>query len=330
MTMMRAAWYAGAGDADVIEIREVLRPAPGAGQVRVRVAASALNRADLLQRRGAYPAPPGWPADIPGLEYAGTVEALGAGVTRWQVGDRVMGLVGGGGMAEAVVVHETEAIGVPPHLELTDAAAIPEAFLTAYDALMHRARLAPGERVLLHAAGSGIGTAAVQVGRMLGFHTVGTSRSTEKLARLAALGLEECIDTSHRGFREQLRAPVHAVIDVLGGPALSDNLAVLHPRGRLVVLGFLLGSHSDTDLGLVLRHRLEIVGSAMRSRGLAERAPLVAEFEARVMPGFSPGPGGTAAVLVPVVDRVLPMTELRSAHRLMERNETFGKIVLRW
>jgi putative PIG3 family NAD(P)H quinone oxidoreductase len=328
--MMRAAWFAGAGGPEVIEFRDVPRPAPGPGEMRVRVAAAGLNRADLLQRRGAYPAPPGWPAEIPGLEYAGTVESVGAGVTRWRAGDRVMGLVGGGGMAEAVVVHETEALAVPAPLELTDAAAIPEAFLTAYDALVHRARLARGERVLLHAAASGVGTAAVQLCRMLGVQAVGTSRSAEKLARLAALGLDEAVDTSRTGFREQLREPVDAVIDVLGGPAFADNLAVLRPRGRLVLLGFLLGSRTDADLGAVLRHRLEIIGSAMRSRPLAERAPLVAEFAARVLPGFSPGADGTPPVLVPVVDRVLPMTELAAAHRLMERNETFGKLVLRW
>ena len=330
MMTMRAVWNAGAGEADVIEIRSVPLREPGPGQIRVRVAASALNRADLLQRRGAYPAPAGWPADIPGLEYAGTVEALGEGVTRWTMGDRVMGLVGGGGMAEAVVVHEAEAIPVPAQLELSEAAAIPEAFLTAFDALVHRARLARGERVLLHAAASGVGTAAVQLCRMLGAHAVGTSRSVAKLARLAELGLEEAIDTSSGGFRTQLREPVDVVIDVLGGPALGDNLAVLRPRGRLVVLGFLLGSRTDADLGLVLRHRLEIVGTAMRSRSLAERAPLVAEFVERVIPAFSPGTGGAAPALVPVVDQVLPMSEIQAAHRLMERNETFGKLVLRW
>jgi putative PIG3 family NAD(P)H quinone oxidoreductase len=328
--MMRAAWFPGAGGPEVIEFRDVPRPAPGAGEVRVRVAAAGLNRADLLQRRGAYPAPPGWPAEIPGLEYAGTVESVGAGVTRRRTGDRVMGLVGGGGMAEAVVVHEAEAIPVPAHLTLDEAAALPEAFLTAYDALVHRARLARGDRVLLHAAASGVGTAAVQLCRVLGVHAVGTSRSAEKLARLAALGLHEAIDTSRGSFRDQLREPVDAVIDVLGGPALADNLAVLRPRGRLVVLGFLLGSRTEADLGVVLRHRLEIIGSAMRSRGLAERVPLVAEFAAQVLPGFSAGADGTPPALVPVVDQVLPMSELGAAHRLMERNETFGKLVLRW
>jgi putative PIG3 family NAD(P)H quinone oxidoreductase len=328
--MMRAAWFAGAGGTEVIEFREVPRPLPGPGEVAVRVAAAGLNRADLVQRRGAYPAPAGWPAEIPGLEYAGTIESVGEGVTRWRAGERVMGLVGGGAMADALVVHEAEAMAVPAHLELTDAAGIPEAFLTAYDALMHRARLAPGERVLLHAAASGVGTAAVQLCRMLGVHAAGTSRSAGKLARLAALGLEEPIDTSRAGFREQLREPVDAVIDVLGGAALADNLAVLRPRGRLVVLGLLQGARAEADLGLVLRHRLEIIGSTMRSRAHAERVPLVAEFAARVLPRFSAGPDASPPALVPVVDQVLSMHDLAAAHQLMERNETFGKLVLRW
>lgn len=330
MTTMKAACFTGAGDVDVIEIRDVPRPEPGAGHVRVRVAAAGLNRADLLQRRGGYPAPAGWSAHVPGLEYAGTVDAVGEGVTRWRPGDRVMGLVGGGGMAEAVVVHADEAMPVPAHLELTDAAAIPEAFLTAYDALVLRAKLARGERVLLHAVASGVGTAAVQICRLLDVHPVGTSRSAAKLARLAPLGLAEAIDTSRTGFREQLTEPVHAVIDVLGGPAFADNLAVLHPRGRLVVLGFLLGSRTEADLGVVLRHRLEIVGTAMRTRTHVERASLTAEFVERMLPSFSSSTGGGAPALVPVVDQVLPMISLGEAHRLMERNETFGKLVLRW
>jgi NADPH:quinone reductase-like Zn-dependent oxidoreductase len=195
---------------------------------------------------------------------------------------------------------------------------------------MRCARLRPGERVLLHAVASGVGTAAVQLCRLLGVTAVGTSRSADKLARLGALGLDEAIDTSVAGFREQLSAPVHAVIDVLGGPALADNLAVLRPRGRLVVLGFLLGTRVEADLGVVLRQRLEIVGTAMRSRAHEERAALVAEFTAKVLPSFAPAAAGAVPRLVPVVDQVLPMTSLGEAHRLMERNATFGKLVLRW
>ena len=327
---MRAAWYSGAGDTDVIEIRDVPLPEPGPHEIRVRVHAAGLNRADLLQRMGRYPAPPGWPSQIPGLEYAGTVEVLGPGASRWQTGDRVMGLVGGGAHAEAVVVREDEAMPIPRALSYAEAAAIPEAFLTAWDALIHRARISSSDRVLIHAAGSGVGTAAVQLARFLGAYTVGTSRTAAKLGRLMTLGLDEAIDTSTGSFREQLSEPVHAVIDVLGGPALQENLAALLPRGRLVLLGHLLGGRGEVDLGLVLRHRLEIIGTVMRSRGPAERATLVREFVEEVLPAFAISPAGEDSRLRPVVDTVLPMQELARAHRLMEGNETFGKVVLTW
>jgi len=179
---MRAVIYTGGGGTEVISLGEVPNPEVKPGHIRVRVHAAGLNRADLLQRRGSYPAPKGWPADIPGLEYAGEVEAV-RGASRWKAGDRVMGLVGGGAQAEMVVVHEDEALPVPAALSHAEAAAIPEAFLTAYDALVTRARLAPGERVLIHAVGSGLGTAAIQIARHLGATVLGTSRSAGKLAR---------------------------------------------------------------------------------------------------------------------------------------------------
>jgi putative PIG3 family NAD(P)H quinone oxidoreductase len=327
---MRAGWFEGAGGVEVIRIRDVPRPIPGPHEIRVRVHAAGLNRADLLQRRGLYPAPPGWPTQVPGLEYAGIVEAAGNGVSRWRVGDRVMGLVGGGAQAEAVVVHQDEALPVPPTLSDAEAAAVPEAFLTAWDAMVHRARLAPGERVLVHAIGSGVGTAAVQLARLLRVQIVGTSRTAAKLERLVAMGLDEAIDTSLDTFRTQLREPVHAVIDSLGGPAIADNLAVLHPGGRLVVLGLLQGGRGEIDLGFVLRQRLEIIGTAMRSRGPAERATLAREFTERVLPSFSLPALGHQPHLMPVVDAVLPMEELARAHELMEGNATFGKVVLSW
>ena len=327
---MRAAWYNGAGDTSVIEIREVPLPEPGPHELRVRVHAAGLNRADVLQRMGHYPAPPGWPTQIPGLEYAGTVELRGSGVSRWQSGDRVMGLVGGGAHAEAVIVREDEVMPIPRMLSYADAAAIPEAFLTSWDALVHRARISSTDRVLIHAAGSGVGTAAVQVAHFLGAFTVGTSRTASKLDRLLSLGLDEAIDTSDGSFRDQISGPVDAVLDFLGGPAVEENLAVLLPRGRLVLLGLLLGGRGDVDLGFLLRQRLEVIGSVMRSRGPAERATLVREFVEEVLPAFTISQSGEDARLRPVVDTVLPMEELARAHRLMEENDTFGKVVLLW
>ena len=327
---MRAAWYSGAGGTEVIEIRDVALPTPGPHEIRVRVHAAGLNRADILQRRGHYPAPSGWPSQIPGLEYAGTVELRGSGTSRWQTGDRVMGLVGGGAHAEALVVREDEAMPIPRALSYAEAAAIPEAFLTAWDALVHRARISRGDRVLIHAVGSGVGTAAVQLARFLGARSVGTSRTATKLDRLLALGLDEAIDTTVGSFTAQLSQPVHALIDCLGGPALQENLAALLPRGRLVLIGTLLGGRGEVDLGLVLRQRLEIIGTVMRSRGQAERATLVREFIQEVLPAFAISPAGADAMLRPVVDTVLPMAELARAHELMEGNATFGKVVLTW
>ena len=327
---MRAAWYNGAGGTEVIEIREVPLPTPGPHEIRVRVHAAGLNRADLLQRQGHYPAPSGWPSQIPGLEYAGTVELMGPGAARWNTGDRVMGLVGGGAQADALVVREDEAMPIPRALSYAEAAAIPEAFLTAWDALVHRARVSRGDRVLIHAVGSGVGTAAVQLARFLGVRTVGTSRTAAKLDRLKALGLDEAIDTSCGAFTTQLSAPVHALIDCLGGPVLKENLTALLPRGRLVLIGHLLGGRGEVDLGLVLRQRLEIIGTVMRSRGQAERATLVREFVQEVLPAFAISPAGADARLRPVVDTVLPMTALARAHELMAANSTFGKVVLTW
>ena len=322
---MRAVVYTGAGGHEVVQLRDVAAPEPGPRQVRVRIRAAGLNRADVYQRRGHYPAPPGSPVDIPGLEYAGEIEALGPGVSRWKIGDRVMGLVGGGTHAEYVVAHEAEVLPVPVQLDFTQAAVIPEAFFTAYDALVTRARLAPGERVLIHAVGSGIGTAAVQIARLLGAHSLGTSRTPDKLARAKELGLEIGILTGvGADLRSALGEPVNVIVDVLGGPAWADNLAVLAPLGRMVVLAFLQGPQISTDFTPLLRKRLEIIGSVMRTRSLEERIELVAAFRRDMLPHFATGE------LKPVVGSVLPMTEIAAAHHAMETNETFGKLVLVW
>ena len=322
---MRAIVHTAAGGPEVLALRDRPAPEPGPAQIRVRVRAAGLNRADLLQRRGAYPAPPGWPADIPGLEYAGEVEALGDGVTHWHTGDRVMGLVGGGAHAEYVVVHQDEALHVPDSISFIEAAAVPESFLTGWDALVTRGRLQPGERVLLHAVGSGLGTAMIQLAKRLGATVLGTSRTAAKLEQARAAGMDAGIDTSTGSFREAVVPPVDVVIDVLGGPAFADNLAVLAPRGRLVMLGFLQGPKVETSLEPLLRKRLEVIGSVMRTRGLEERIGLVREFTERVLPWFT-----ADSPLRPVIGATFAMTDVAAAHRAMEANEPFGKIVLTW
>lgn len=328
---MRAVVITAPGGPEVLELRERPLPEPRAGEIRVRVRAAGLNRADLLQRRGGYPAPAGWPPDVPGLEYAGEVDAVGAGgVSRWREGDLVMGLVGGGAQAEFLLAPADEALPVPPGLGWPEAAAIPEAFLTAFDALVTRARVDPGERVLVHAVGSGVGTAAVQVARCLGATPVGTARSAWKLERARELGLAEGIDTSTGTFRDRLAAPVHVVLDVLGGAALAGNLAVLEPRGRLVLLGLMQGAEATISLEPVLRRRLEIVGSVMRTRPPVERAALARVAEERMLPWFRGPSGGAAPSCRPVVGGLWAMDEVREAHGALERGEVFGKAVLQW
>lgn len=326
---MRAVVVARPGGPEVLQLAERPLPEPGPGEIRVRVHASALNRADLLQRRGQYPAPPGAPQDIPGLEYAGEVDAVGEGAGLWAVGNRVMGIVGGGGYAEYVVVHEREAMRIPQGFSFEEGAAIPEAFLTAYDALFTRLELLMGERVLIHAVGSGVGTAALQLARAAGAVTIGTSRSADKLARAAELGLDVGIDTS----REELAAAlenatygsgVHAVVDLVGGKILEESLRGLAQGGRVVVVGTVAGSKVELDLGLLLRRRIRIVGTVLRTRPLEEKIALAREFSSTVLPLLSSGK------IRPVIDRVYPFAEIADAHRQMEENDTFGKIVLKW
>lgn len=300
-------------------------PVPGEGEILVAVRASGLNRADLLQHAGRYPAPPGWPVDIPGLEYAGEVIGAGPGVDRWRLGDRVMGLVGGGAHAERVVVHQHEAMPIPDGMAWSDAAAIPEAFLTAWDALVLRGRAAPGDRVLMHAIGSGVGTATCMLARLLDLTLIGTSRTPDKLARCHTLGMHHGVLTTDDAWPERVGGTVAVIIDPLGADALTANLGLLQMRGRLVILGTMTGAHAPgIDLGLVLRRRLEIVGTAMRIRTLEERVPLVERFAHEVLPHF--GDGG----LAPVVERVMMAGAAEEAYALLASNGTFGKVILMW
>ena len=326
---MRAIVITKPGGPEVLEDQERPLPEPGLGQIRVRVRASALNRADLHQRRGAYPAPAGASPDIAGMEYAGEVDALGPSASLWQVGARVMGLVGGGGHAEYLCVHEREAMPVASNLSWEEAAAIPEAFLTAYDALVRQLDVRPGERLLIHAVGSGVGTAAVQVARVAGLKVLGTSRSLAKLERAKELGLDVGIDTSSDSWptrAEEATAGkgINAVLDLIGGSYLAASIRLLAPRGRLILVGLTAGRSAEVDLGMILNKRAHIVGTMLRSRSLEEKISLAREFSERMLPLFESGK------LRPVIDRVFPFTEIRAAHQHMESDSNFGKIVLRW
>jgi NADPH2:quinone reductase len=326
---MKAVIIARPGGPEVLQIGERSTPEPGLGQIRVRIRASALNRADILQRRGNYPAPAGSPEDIAGIEYAGEVDSLGKGATMWTIGDRVMGIVGGGGHAEYVCVHEREAMRVPRSMSAEDAAAIPEAFLTAYDALFNRLHVRLGETVLIHAVASGVGTAALQIALVAGARTVGTSRSAEKLDRAKQLGLEIAIDASLGDWAAGVEAAigpeqVQAVIDLVGGGYLEGNLRVAASRGRIVIVGLTAGAIAPFNMGVLLRKRLTIVGTTLRARPLEEKIAVAREFDQFAVPLFEAGR------LKPVVDRVFPFDQISAAHELMESNQTFGKVVLRW
>ncbi|MEO0323553.1 MAG: NAD(P)H-quinone oxidoreductase [Myxococcota bacterium] len=328
MTEVKAVRIREAGGPEVLELATLDVRDPGPHEVRVKVAAAGVNRADVMQRKGFYPAPDGAPPDVPGLEIAGTVESVGAGVRAFEVGQPVMTIVGGGGLAELAVVHERELLSAPEGLSLTDAAALPEVYLTAYDALFLQGGAALGQTVLVHAVASGVGTAALQLLRHAGCRVVGTSRSEDKLARCRELGLAHAIDTSDGLFAEKLAALAPAgadlVLDTVGAKYANEDLRALRPKGTIVTIGLVGGRKGEVDLGLLLRKRATWIGTVLRTRPLEEKATLIQRFAREVLPLLEDG------TLKPVVDAVLPMAEAAEAHRRMEANATFGKLVLAW
>lgn len=324
---MRAIVIDAPGGPEVLQWREVPTPEPGRGEVRVRVRATAVNRADLLQRMGLYPAPPDAPQQIPGLEFAGEIDAVGAGVSAWKPGDRVFGLVGGGAYAEALITHADCVARMPDALSFTDAAAIPEAFITAWDAMVSQGGLGAGETVLIHAVGSGVGTAAVQLARALSARPLGTARTAAKLGRAGKLGMDRGFAVDKGKFADDvLRATggrgVDVVLELVGGNYVAEDLLCMASQGRLVLVGLMAGVRGDLDLGLILRKRLVLMGTQLRARPLGEKIEVTRSFERHVVPLVEAG------TVAPVVERVLPLAEAAAAHQAMAANEGFGKIVL--
>lgn len=325
---MKAAVIRRPGGPEVLEVQEVPPPTPGADEVLVRVRASALNRADLLQREGKYPAPPGAPADIPGLEFAGEVVTPGAGASRWKVGQRVFGIVAGGAHAQFVATHEDALAEVPANLDWTAAAAVPEVFITAHDAL-RQARFQREETVLIHSVGSGVGLAAAQLTRALGGVPYGTSRTADKLEKARAYGLEAGLlvrddlsplkafaaeHTAGRGF--------DICLDLAGGPYVAATIPAMALKGRIMLVGTVAGGRAELPLGLTLGKRLTLKGTVLRARPLAEKVEVTRAFAGEVLPLLAAGS------VRPVVDRAFPLAEIASAHRYLESNESFGKVVL--
>ncbi len=288
---MKAFTITGVGGPEVLLLREVPTPVPTGDQVRVRVRACGLNRADLLQCRGLYPAPAGAPADIPGLEFAGEVEALGPNVVGpLKIGEKVMGIVAGGGLAEYVVLHERMAMAIPPNLDFVTAAAVPEAFITAHDALLIHGRLVPGEDVLVHAVGSGVGTAAVQLAHAMGCRVFGTSRTPDKLERARELGLDRPINTAIDDFVEVVRGltdgrGVDVIIDLIGASVLAGNQSAIANKGRVVLVGLLGGHSSALDLNQMLRKRATLIGTTLCAGQSRRRSWPLAVSPIKLFPG---------------------------------------------
>ncbi|MFN2490028.1 MAG: NAD(P)H-quinone oxidoreductase [Actinomycetota bacterium] len=305
------------GDLEVVE-RDT--PIPAADQVVVEVAGAGINRADLIQRAGGYRGPPGAPPDVAGLEFAGTVAGVGHQVRSLVVGDRVFGILGGGGHATHVLTTEWLCARVPPALDLRHAGGIPEVFLTAHDALIVQANLRPGERVLIHGVGSGVGSAAVQLARAVGAETVGTSRTPDKLERARALGLDHGVVAGDEMLTQI--GEVDVVLDLLGGRYVETDVAACRSGGRILVVGLLAGSSAELDLGRLLRERIGITGTVLRTRPDSEKAAATAAFEREVVPLLERG------ILRPVVDRVMPLEEGTAAYDLVGSNATFGKVIL--
>lgn len=326
---MRAAIITEFGGPEVLQLRDVDAPTPAGREILVRVRASALNRADLLQRMGKYPPPPDVPRDIPGIEFAGEVAALGPEVTRWRVGDRVFGLVGGGAHAELLVTHEETVAPIPGTVGWHDAAAIPEAFITAYDALVTQARMRAGERMLIHAVGSGVGLAAVQVARAWGAVPYGTSRTADKITSARALGLEDGAvpgpDLATLGAEVTRWTGgwgFDVVLDLVGGPYLAASVEAAALKGRVMIVGAIGGGQATIDARRVLSRRLTLRGTVLRSRPLEEKIAVTDAFARQLVPRFADGK------LRPVVDSVFELARIGDAHVRMESNRTVGKVVL--
>ena len=316
------------GGPEVLEVGEIELAPPGPSEVLVEVAAAGLNRADCLQRRGFYPAPPGVPADVPGLEFAGVVESVGDSVSAWKPGDRVMGIVGGGSMATRLVTEGAELMAAPDELSLEEAAAIPEVFLTAYDAIIVQGGLEAGRSVLFHAVASGVGTAGIQLASVIGATSIGTSRTADKLPRCVDIGLNHAVLVEDGDFSEGVLAAapngVDVILDTIGAAYLAQNVKVIGKKGRIIVIGLMGGVKGELALGTLLAKRASIHGSVLRSRSPEEKAELTKSFTDQMLGRFA------TEDLKPVIDDILPMTEIQAAHRRMEANETFGKLVLRW
>jgi putative PIG3 family NAD(P)H quinone oxidoreductase len=315
------------GGVEVLEIVDVPRPEPAATDLLVRNFATALNRADLLQRRGLYP-PPAGDSEVLGLEFAGEVAETGSEVRGFQRGDRVFGLVGGGGYGEFVTVHHRMAVPVPDNFSYEAAAAVPEAFYTANESLFTLGRLEAKQVALVHAAASGVGTAAVQIAAACGATVIATAGTAEKVEQATLLGATRAVNYREEDFVEVVQSQtngkgVHIILDLVGAKYWERNLACLRQEGRLLLVGFVGGARVNADLSQILFKRIAVIGTALRSRSVADKIAITQRFVDTVLPLLE------RAEVKPVVDSVFPLEDVRAAHEHMEANRNTGKIVLR-
>ena len=326
---MKAVLIKEPGPPEGLVLEETFAPSKNNAQIRIKVAAVGLNRADLLQRKGLYNPPKPIRSDILGLEYVGKVIEADLEGT-WSIGDRVMGIAPGATYAEEVVVHAREAIRAPDHLSNEEAACIPEAFLTAYDALFQQIKLHIGDRILIHAVGSGVGNAALQLAKATGAYVVASSRTQNKLERAQKAGADELLfihplnKDAQPDFSKALSAPVDHIIDFVGASYLEQNLKSLKTKGSIILVGLLGGRMCDINLGIILRKRLSIIGTVLRMRPIEEKIALAQNFTHDVLPLFEQNK------LKPALDRVFKMESVVQAHQYMESNANYGKIVLTW
>ena len=323
---MRAVVLHSYGGPEVLTLEDVADPAIGPEEVLVDIRATALNRADLLQRMGLYPSPSWEAVEIPGLELAGVVSATGTRVTMWQPGDAVMGIVSGGAYAERVAVHERQLMAVPPSVPLADAAAIPEVFLTAWDALVVQGALTSGRWALVHAGGSGVGTAAIQLAKAVGAR-IAVTCSTSKVAACLELGADAAIYYTTADFVEEARAVTgglgpDVILDVVGGDYIDRNLQAVAVKGRIVQVGLMAGGATSINLGPLLPKRVSLIGTVLRARPIEEKIALTRRFAAEVLPLFDGG------ALQPVIDSRYGLEQIADAHRHMESNANVGKILV--
>lgn len=323
---MRAITISEPGGPDVLQLQEVPDPVPAAGEVLVRVAASGVNRADLMQRQGHYP-PPAGASPYPGLECSGTVAGLGEGVEGWAVGDEACALLSGGGYAELVAVPAEQLLPVPAGVSLTDAAALPEVVCTVWSNVFMTAGLHQGEVLLVHGGASGIGTMAIQLAREIGARVAVTAGSPEKLERCRELGADVLVSYRDQDFVEVVREATDGhgadvVLDTIGAGYLARNLDVLAANGRVVTIGLQGGRRAELDLGVLLAKRAALIATSLRARPAAEKAAIVAAVREHVWPLLERG------VVVPVVHDRLPLAAAADAHRLLEASTHVGKVLL--